>query len=72
DEFKEQDINIVLICDGTANTFSQFLTHWKNAKYKNIAFLYDFNRSIPKYEIEGYPTELLTDGKLIIKKEKGF
>ncbi len=72
-KYKTHDFSFVLICDGTANTYKQFLTHSEQNKDSSIIFLYDSNNTIPKYKIDGYPTELLVDSeKNIIKKEKGF
>lgn len=67
-----ENLNIVLICDGSITNKKTFLKHFSQNKFKNIIFLYDNNQLIKKYKIEGYPTEILYDGKKIIKREIGF
>ena len=71
-EYANRGLNIVLICDGTVSSYSQFLKHWEKNNYKGIIFLYDSTKAIQEYAIEGFPTELLTIKNTVIKREKGF
>ncbi|MFV0604906.1 MAG: TlpA family protein disulfide reductase [Niabella sp.] len=72
EEFWKRELKIILICDGTASSYNQFIKHWQKNKYQGIVFLYDSDSTISEYNIEGYPTELMTDGHFIVKQEKGF
>lgn len=72
DEFRGKDFQMILICDGIANSFTDFVKHSEQYNQLGLAFFYDYNKAIHKYKIEGYPTEILLNNFQLIKKEKGF
>ena len=72
DEYSDKGFSVVLICDGIASSYNQFLDHWNKYKYKNIIFLYDTDKTISKYRIDGFPTEFLVSSGNIHYREKGF
>ncbi len=72
DEYQDKGLEIVLICDGSASTYEQFIAHWKKNSYKNIIFLYAQEKSLSKYNIEGFPTEFLYAKGKVQYREKGF
>lgn len=62
----QDNLKLILICDGQASTYNSFLKHWEKNEYKNIIFLYDDRKNLVNYNITGYPTELLIDSNSII------
>jgi hypothetical protein len=70
--YKNSDLQIVLICDGNATSFPNFIKHWEKNKLEGITFLYDSSQLMRKYGVGGYPTEFLFDRQKLIHTDQGF
>lgn len=63
-DFSEEQVAIVMICNGQITPYSEFISHQNANRIKGVTFLYDDKQIVERHlkQVKGYPTELLVNG----------
>jgi hypothetical protein len=70
--FTEKELAIIYICNGSTSDFNDFKEHARSKWDNRITYLYDADSVLDKSGINGYPTEILLNGKKIVSVTEGF
>ena len=69
----QEFVEVILICDGEASSYSNFREHAKNNEFKGITFLYDNLKVLENLKwVKGYPTEMIFFGDTLRNVDTGF
>jgi len=70
--FKNDDLTIVMICNGAITSWDKFQDHYSKNKLSGVIYLYDKDSVLNKNGVHSYPTELLLNKTAVINYEVGF